>query len=57
MYETPSLAESRALAQRELAALDPAIRRLQHPHEYPVGLETRLHETRMTDDRNARRER
>ena len=55
MYETPSLAESRALAQRELAALDPAIRRLQHPHEYPVGLETQLRDADDDDPQCAER--
>ena len=42
----PTLPESRALAQREVQALDPAIRRFLNPHAYPVGLEQGLHEFR-----------
>lgn len=46
VYEVPPLAESRQLAKRELASLDPSIRRLANAHRYPVGLETRLSERR-----------
>ena len=42
----PTLAESRALAQREVQALDPSIRRFLNPHPYPVGLEATLHHHR-----------
>ena len=42
----PSLAESRALARREVQALDPGIRRFLNPHAYPVGLEAGLHHHR-----------
>ena len=45
--ELPTLAESRALAQREVQRLDPGIRRFQNPHEYPVGLEAGLHQFRQ----------
>ncbi len=55
VYAVPALAESRALAARELDALHPSVRRLEHPHEYPVGLETRLCERRTTMIAEARR--
>ena len=42
----PTLAESRAHAQREVQSLDPAIRRFLNPHTYPVGLEQSLNEYR-----------
>ena len=42
----PPLAESRARAQREVQALDPAIRRFLNPHTSPDGLEQNLHEFR-----------
>ena len=42
----PTLAESRAHAQREVQSLDPAIRRFLNPHVYPVGLELSLNDYR-----------
>lgn len=45
--ELPTLEESRATAQREVAALDPSIRRFLNPHVYPVGLEESLNKFRM----------
>ncbi|WP_345236722.1 nicotinate phosphoribosyltransferase [Hymenobacter saemangeumensis] len=44
--QLPTLAESRAHAQREVQGLDPSIRRFLNPHIYPVGLEAGLHEYR-----------
>ncbi|HEY3246224.1 MAG TPA: nicotinate phosphoribosyltransferase [Phycisphaerae bacterium] len=44
VYDPPALDAIRAHAQRQLAALDPAVRRLEDPRPYPVGLEQRLHE-------------
>lgn len=41
----PSAARARTLSQ--LDALHPGIRRFLNPHEYPVGLEQGLHDTRM----------
>jgi nicotinate phosphoribosyltransferase len=55
VYATPPLAQSREHARREVESLDPAIRRLKNPHEYPVGLEPRLHARRMEMIRAARR--
>jgi nicotinate phosphoribosyltransferase len=43
---SPSLAEIRERARRQIAGLHPAIRRLLNPHVYPVGLEYRLHQRR-----------
>jgi nicotinate phosphoribosyltransferase len=45
--ELPTLAESRAHAQREVNSLDPSIRRFLNPHTYPVGLEAGLHAFRQ----------
>ncbi|GAB2457789.1 nicotinate phosphoribosyltransferase [Hymenobacter qilianensis] len=45
--ELPTLEESRTKAQREVAALDPSIRRFLNPHVYPVGLEESLNNFRM----------
>ena len=36
----------RSRTQRELRRLHPAVKRLLHPHEYPVGLDVSLHELR-----------
>jgi nicotinate phosphoribosyltransferase len=46
VYAPPALDESRARTQAQLALLHPAIKRLVHPHVYPVGLEPSLHERR-----------
>ena len=46
VLDLPTLAESRALAQREVQRLDPGIRRFLNPHTYPVGLEMSLYEYR-----------
>ncbi|HXT60110.1 MAG TPA: hypothetical protein VN699_15835 [Pirellulales bacterium] len=44
VYQPPSLSESRDYAAAQLARFSPSIKRLVNPHEYPVGLEPRLHE-------------
>jgi nicotinate phosphoribosyltransferase len=43
VYECPPLAEVRARRQGQLASLHASIKRFMNPHEYPVGLEPRLH--------------
>lgn len=43
----PALAAIREHARAQLAALDPSVLRLLHPHEYPVGLSAELHAERM----------
>ena len=42
----PDLASIRTRTHRQLTSLHPAIRRFLNPHEYPVGLEPRLHQHR-----------
>lgn len=43
----PPLVQVRERAQREIARLDPAVRRLVNPHEYPVGLSAQLYAERL----------
>ncbi len=52
--ELPGLEEIRARARAELASLHPGIKRFVNPHEYPVGLEPRLHERRTELVRHVR---
>ncbi|HYR58244.1 MAG TPA: nicotinate phosphoribosyltransferase [Chthoniobacteraceae bacterium] len=47
VYELPPLTAIRERTQQQLAALDPTIKRLLNPHEYPAGIETRLFERRQ----------
>jgi nicotinate phosphoribosyltransferase len=42
----PSIAESRARTQAQLAQLHPGIKRFVNPHAYPVGLSPALHDER-----------
>lgn len=42
VYDPPSLDAIRARRERELARFHPGIKRLVHPHRYPVGLEEKL---------------
>lgn len=44
VYESPRLFEIRQRVQQQLAQLHPAVKRFVNPHEYPVGLDLRLHE-------------
>jgi nicotinate phosphoribosyltransferase len=44
VYREPALLEIRAHVQEELKRLYGGTKRLLHPHEYPVGLEPKLHE-------------
>ncbi len=46
VYSPPPLAESRAQTQRQLAQLHPGIKRFVNPHQYPVGVDPKLHERR-----------
>jgi nicotinate phosphoribosyltransferase len=41
------LSELRQRTLAQLRSLHPTLLRLVNPHEYPVGLEPRLHELRM----------
>jgi nicotinate phosphoribosyltransferase len=56
VYEPPSLDEVRSRARQQLAMLQPGIRRLTNPDNYPVGLELGLHELRNKLVHDARRE-
>ena len=42
--ELPSLQQIRERAQKQLAMLHAGIKRFDHPHEYPAGLELQLHD-------------
>jgi nicotinate phosphoribosyltransferase len=42
----PGLEEIRMRVRSQLAAFSPGVKRLVHPHQYPVGLEFGLHERR-----------
>lgn len=46
VYERPSIHASRERAAAQVASLHPSIRRFDHPHGYPVGLEQDLHALR-----------
>ena len=44
VYELPALPDIRRRTQEQLAGFHAGIKRFLHPHQYPVGLEYRLHE-------------
>jgi nicotinate phosphoribosyltransferase len=44
VYQAPTLDEIRKRVQEQLEMLHPGIKRSVNPHEYPAGLELRLHE-------------
>ena len=44
VYARPPLADIRARTQTQLKLFHPGVRRLDNPHQYPVGLEAGLHE-------------
>lgn len=44
VYQPPGLAEVRERARQQLARFHAGVKRFTHPHQYPVGLELRLHE-------------
>ncbi len=46
VYKVPSAKEAREHCQRELGRFHPSIKRRINPHQYPAGLEKRLHELR-----------
>jgi nicotinate phosphoribosyltransferase len=48
VYAVPSLAASQARTREQLAALPEAVRRLQSPAEYPVGLDRQLYDLKAT---------
>ena len=46
IYKSPKLIDIRNKTIEELSRLDPSIKRIEFPHNYPVGLEESLHKTR-----------
>jgi nicotinate phosphoribosyltransferase len=44
VYQVPSLDEARRRTQEQLSALPAGVKRFVNPHQYPVGLEERLHQ-------------
>ena len=46
VYSPPSPAEAREHARQQLARLHPSIKRFLHPHQYPVGLDKTLFDTK-----------
>ena len=48
VYQEPPIATIRARTAQQLALFHPGIKRLDNPHQYPVGLEAGLHQ-RKTD--------
>ena len=46
VYEEADIEAARARAQGQIQHLHPAVLRFMNPHEYPAGLERRLHELR-----------
>jgi nicotinate phosphoribosyltransferase len=43
VYESPPLASARARTMEQLARFNGGVKRLVNPHQYPVGLERKLH--------------
>lgn len=54
VYGRPALADIKARTQAQLALFHPGVRRLDNPHQYPVGLEAGLHERKAALIRAAR---
>ena len=46
VYVPPNPGEARGYGQQQLARFHPSIKRFLHPHQYPVGLEKSLFETK-----------
>ena len=46
VYDPPPLDEARARADRQLSRFHAGVKRFLNPHEFPVGLEKRLHDLR-----------
>lgn len=47
VYDAPSIEDARRRVAEQLRGLHPAIKRLLNPHEYPAGLERRLHDRKI----------
>jgi nicotinate phosphoribosyltransferase len=57
VYQPPTLDEIRQRVQQQLVMLHPGVKRAVNPHEYPAGLELRLHELKTQLVLKARGER
>jgi nicotinate phosphoribosyltransferase len=57
VYDPPPLVDSQRRAVEQLGAFHGGVRRFVNPHQYPVGLEPRLHELRTRLMMEARRAR
>jgi len=57
VYESPPLAEMRRRTQSQLAMFHSGVKRFVNPHQYPVGLELKLHELKTELVLRARGER
>jgi len=55
VYQPPPVSEARARTQAQLAGFHAGVKRLANPHQYPVGLERRLHDRRTELVMQARR--
>jgi nicotinate phosphoribosyltransferase len=54
VYAEPPIPEIRARTAQQLALFHPGIKRLDNPHQYPVGLEAGLHQCKIALIRAAR---
>jgi len=54
--QSPTLDAIRERAQKQLAMLNPGVKRFDNPHEYPAGLELSLHELKTKLVLKARKE-
>jgi nicotinate phosphoribosyltransferase len=52
--QMPSLPEIQKRSREQLTKLHATVKRLQHPHEYPAGVERTLHERKMEMMRRAK---
>lgn len=50
----PSLQDIQSHCRQQLTHLHPTIKRLEHPHEYPAGVERSLHERKLAMIKQAR---
>jgi nicotinate phosphoribosyltransferase len=57
VYQSPPLADIRRSAQSQIAMFHSGVKRFVNPHQYPVGLELRLHELKTELVLKARGER
>jgi nicotinate phosphoribosyltransferase len=44
VYDPPALSDARARTIAQLAGFNAGVKRLANPHQYPVGLERKLHD-------------